>query len=253
MNLTFFKKEILAVIKTNKLLVLPLLMLLFAIMSPLTAKFTNEIIKSLPQSGGVIIEFPEPTIFDSYIQFFKNSYTIIPIFIILVFMGSVSEEKMKGTIHIVLTKNLKRYEFLISKLIANYFLFLFSCVIAAIAFLYYTQMLFDEPDYNNFLIGLLLYCIYGIFIISSMLFCSTLANNNTISAVLGFAIFVIISIIGSIPALSAYSPSELHSLAILIISGQKTTADSINTIATTLSLSILFTIGAIMLFDRQEL
>ena len=69
--IAFTKKEIYELAKTYKLLLLVIVFLILGFMNPITAKFTPDLLESFMEEG-VSINLPEPTIMDSWMQFFKN-------------------------------------------------------------------------------------------------------------------------------------------------------------------------------------
>ena len=68
--LAFTKKELFEFTKTYKLLLLVTVFLIFGFMNPVVAKFTPDLMELLMEEG-IKISLPEPTIFDSWSQFFK--------------------------------------------------------------------------------------------------------------------------------------------------------------------------------------
>ncbi|NLP14480.1 MAG: hypothetical protein GX383_08445 [Clostridium sp.] len=65
------KKELKENIRTHKLMIMLVVFSIFGLLSPLTAVFTPDILKSfLPE--GMEIKIPEPVWTDSWAQFFKK-------------------------------------------------------------------------------------------------------------------------------------------------------------------------------------
>lgn len=105
--MAYFKKELLSIVKTYRIWVIPSIFLFFALMSPPVAKFAPEIIKTaLPK--GLTLKIPPPTILDAFAQYAKNLTQIGILAVILLSMGLVSEEKAKGTLQLVVTKPVSR-------------------------------------------------------------------------------------------------------------------------------------------------
>lgn len=121
MNLiVMLKKETMEFIRTYKMLILFIVFLLFAIISPLTAKFMPEIL-TLVLPKEVAESFADPTALDSWAQFFKN-FSQMGLFILtIMFANSLIHERTDGTLTILLTKGLRRRTVYLSKL-------LFACM-----------------------------------------------------------------------------------------------------------------------------
>ncbi|MDP4094725.1 MAG: hypothetical protein Q8920_15380, partial [Bacillota bacterium] len=208
----FLKKELRELVKTYKILTLPAVFLFFGLLGPITAKFLPDILKSLSGQNGIYYD-PSKLGYSPYIgaydQFFQNLNQIGFIIMILMFMGIVAGEKVKGSATLVLTKSLSRPWFIIDKFFSAVILFTLSFILGSAACIYYTYLLFPA-FYNTWLIpGLFFLWLYGIFIISVVIFSSTLARSYIISAVMSFIIFIALSSFGLLPKIGEYSPSFL--------------------------------------------
>src|SRR5258708_28643835 len=99
---TFLRKELHESLRTNRLLVVAAIFAILGIISPLTAKYTPELLKSLgPGSGGVTIILPTPTVKDAIAQFIKNVAGTGIFVAVLLPMGLVAREKEQiGRAHV---------------------------------------------------------------------------------------------------------------------------------------------------------
>ncbi len=251
-NIIHLKKELKEIVHTNKIIVLPALFLFFGIISPLSARYMNEIISSVNNSG-IVMKLPPPGPFDAYVQLFKNFYTMVPIFYILIFMGSVSDEKAKGSLALVLTKGVSRFDFLASKLLANLILATLSILVSSAAFLYYSIMLFPCFPLEGFSAALFMFWLYTVFMICAMLFASTISSGNSISAVLGFSLFIIVSIIAIFPNISPYFPGALHPEGLKAIETGAFTRGCLSASVSTAIYSAVFAVSAYFSFRAQDL
>lgn len=248
----FLKKEFNEIIKTHKIFVLPAIFLFFGFLSPLLCKYTPEILKSV---GGVTLD---PKLFNTtytgaYEQLFKNINQMGFIIMILVFMGIVVDEKIKGSVTMVLTKSLSRNWFILDKFIAATALYTLSFILAAGACTYYSFLLFAEFSTANLLIGLLLLWVYGIFIISFTIFSSTISKSHVISAVISLVIFLGTSAIGAIPKVGDYLPGALSSLGLGLITGTSKSGDIFLPLIVCIALILVFISLAVTAFRKQEL
>ena len=120
-NIAFLKKEFREMIKTPKLVIILSVFLFFSIIGPLTAKYMNEIIATF--ASEIEINFPDPTHIQSWEQFYSNITSISMIVFLIMMTGTVAQEKAKGSIYLVLTKNITRKSLLITKVFAAIILF----------------------------------------------------------------------------------------------------------------------------------
>ncbi len=144
-NIGFLKKELRESLKTSKFIIIVSVFLFFSILSPLTAKYMNEIL--LTFASELEISFPDPVYLDSWMQFFKNTTSICYIVFMLIMTGTVVSEKTKGSVMLVLSKNVSRANFILSKMISGIIVFTIAYLISATVCSYYTHVLF--PGYTN--------------------------------------------------------------------------------------------------------
>jgi ABC-2 type transport system permease protein len=252
-SFAFFKKEINEIIKTNKIYILPAVFLFFGLLSPISAKYTPQLMQEMLKSYGMASQkFPEASFLDSYAQLFKNIAQLCFI-IILVFAGAIVGEKVKGTAILVLTKPVSRAKFILSKFAAAICLYTFAFILASIACIYYTYLLFPIFYNDKLLLSLFTLWIYGAFLISMTIFVSTIGKSFTISAVLGIAGFILISASTIIPYVSKFSPGIFGSLGLEILSGKALSSAAIAPLIITVAASAAFIFGSIYVFKKQEI
>jgi ABC-2 type transport system permease protein len=249
----FLKKEINEIIKTNKIYILPAVFLFFGLLSPLTAKFTPQILKAFAKSDEMTFIFTkEPSFIDSYAQLFNNISQLCFI-VILVFAGTIVGEKVKGTAILVLTKPVSRAKFIISKFIAAIGLYTAAFILATVACVYYTYLLFPVFYNDKLPLSLFTLWIFGVFLISMTIFISTISKSFTVSAVLGIAGFLVISATTAIPYVKKVTPGIFGSLGVEILSAKSLPIDAIAPLITAVVISVGFIVGSIYVFKRQEI
>jgi ABC-2 type transport system permease protein len=255
LNFSFLKKEIKEIIKTHKIIVLPAILLFFGLTSPMIAKFMNKILEPALKKQGMlnIGPLPEPKLIDSYMQFSNNFIQIGLIAVVLVFMGIVVDEKVRGSAILVLTKSVSRTQFIISKFAASVLLFTVSYLVSVTAFSYYSYILFSKFLMNNTFLNFLSLWLLGVFIISVTIFASTISKSHILSAVIGFLGYALTMALTAIPYVKEFSPGFLGGLSLELLNGTKTAGDFIAPAVSTAVLSILFLTGSIIVFKRQEL
>jgi len=249
----FLKKEIMEIFKTSKIIVIPSLFLFFGIMSPLSARYTNQILALVGEQQGIKIILPDPTYIQAYEQLFKNIFFILIIAAIMVFAGSIADEKSKGTAVLVLTKNLSRTGFILSKLLAAVLLFSVSYALCIAAFIYYTFLLFHEFANPGTLIAILSFWVFGIFIISLTFLASILGKSYTAAVVGGFMGYVGFSAIAALPYIGRYSPGILQGLSVELARNTKPLGDAVLPFAVALVMAILAIVLGLAAFKKQEI
>ena len=83
--------------RTKRLLVVVAVFVLFGLMSPLIAKFTPELLRTIEGAEQFADLIPEPTSTDAITQYIKNLTQFGFILAVLLGMGAIAGEKEKGT------------------------------------------------------------------------------------------------------------------------------------------------------------
>src|SRR5947199_10811237 len=113
----FLRKELRESLRTNRLLVVVAIFAILGIISPLTAKYTPELLKFLGTgSSGVTIILSTPTVKDAIAQFIKNVAGTGILIAILLPTGLVARQRERGTVAFVRTKPVTRQALLPAKL-----------------------------------------------------------------------------------------------------------------------------------------
>jgi ABC-2 type transport system permease protein len=178
--------------------VFPVVAIIFALLSPLTAKYINEILElAMSTSGGNPISLPDPTVMDSYVQYMSNLFEILLFVIVFVSVSFFMKDKNKGQLQLILSKPVSRIYYLLSKYISLCITILVSVLIGALVFVYGTYILFDEIDIVLTLNLSLLYMVYVLFILSVALFFSQYLNGYASASIATFVSYLAFSILGN--------------------------------------------------------
>ena len=111
------RKELLEQWRTLRLPVVTMIFLLVGLGSPLLARFTPEILKSVGGDQFQIV-LPTPSAADAVDQLAKNLGQFGGLIAVLLAMGAVAAEKERGTAALLVTKPISRAAFLLAKLVA---------------------------------------------------------------------------------------------------------------------------------------
>ncbi|MGH9421983.1 MAG: ABC transporter permease, partial [Thermoanaerobaculia bacterium] len=95
--LVTLRKELLEQRRTHRLLAVAIVLVFFGLLSPLSAKFTPELMKMLPKGAAMAKLVPLPTMMDAALQYLKNLSQFGVLHAFLVTMGAVAQEKARGT------------------------------------------------------------------------------------------------------------------------------------------------------------
>jgi ABC-2 type transport system permease protein len=250
--LNVFRKEIMEQWRTRRFLIVVAVFVIFGMTSPLLAKFMPEIFKSIPGiPAGLLESMPTPTVADAVGQYVKNMNQFGILMALLVTMGVVVQEKERGTAAFFLTRPVSRETFVLAKFAALMTVFTAGVLIAALGCWYYTYLLFEALPWGPFLAanGLMLaaFMVY----MSLSLLGSTLAKSQGVAVGIAVVALIVVSVVGSLPVISNYSPARLFGWAAQLFLGQNVTAWPAFGIS--LGIVVLALVMACVVFRRQEI
>jgi ABC-2 type transport system permease protein len=249
---TLLFKELREQRRTYRLWIISLVLLVSGMMSPLLAKYTPLLIRSIPGVPPALAAIiPEPTILDSFTQYVKNVSQFGLIVVIVLTMGVMAQEVDRGTAAMLLTKPVQRSAVVLAKWSAGLLSILVGLVLAVIAFTFYTLVLFGTFSLRNFLALNSLMLVFMMFYMSLALFASALARTQAMAAAGAFGGLVLALILSALPVIRDYLPGELLSWGGSLLSGAPQAAWP--ALAASLILSATLVGAAIWRFQNQEL
>lgn len=250
-GLTFLKKELMESYRTPKAIILILIFFFCGVMSPLGARYINELLEATGQLGN--FKLPEPTWVDAFAQFFKNNQSIAFIALLLTFMNSVAGEKKSGTAVLMLSKGLKRRSFIYSKYFAGVIVFLAAYIVNISMTIFYSNLLFDDFSPSGMITSMAVYGLTGTFYIAIAILTSVLASSSTTAAIMSIGAYVFTSILEIIPVLKKVLPGKLMEISFDLIKGSGWIEGSFTTITAIILLTIALLEISVVVFNRQEL
>lgn len=249
------RKELVEAWRTRRLPVVALLFVAVGIVSPLTARYLNEILGAA-LGGEIPVPLPEPTAATALEQLQKNLAQLGALAAIALAMGSVSGELDRGTAALVLAQPVTRPAFLLAKL-AGIGLVLGACTLVGVAVAWaYTLVLFGDVPLAGWLVFAILAWL-ALLAWAALTFLASAATGSTMAAAgIGFVALVVLSLLAIVPAIDRLLPTGLATPAALIALGQGAAVDAAKlatAVAGTLVLVGLAAGGAIASFGRREL
>lgn len=209
--LVFCKKEWIELHRTKKLYIFWGIFALFGMLSPLLSRYMQEIIAASMGDSFPLVVSPTTWV-DSYSQLYSNLSQIGGLSVIFIFMGCVVGEKQSGSAALTLTKNLHHTTFIMAKFIAATALIIISTFSAVLLCYTYTYNLFGYAgEFQNVLMGALVYSIFAVVLLGSTILSSTIAKSTAVSALLSFCAFLLLVVSNYVPKIGAYLPGTLLS------------------------------------------
>lgn len=248
----FLHKELLEVIRTWRIWVLPGIVLFFALTGPLTARFMPEILQALgPGDTGLVIEVPEPTYLHAYQQWAQNLTQIVTFALILALGGVVVAERRSGTAVLVLAKPLSRRAFILAKFLSQGLLVGFTTAAGALVTWAVTLAAFGEAPVGLLLAATGAWLVWGLLFVGIMVFFSSLVGAQAGAAGLGLAAFIGLSVLSVWGPAVRYSPVGLVGAPGDLVLGRG--GPLFWPITTGLLLTLCAIVAAVAVFARKEL
>jgi len=229
----FLKKELFESFKTFRLLVMGAVFFIFGMLSPLTAKFTPQILRwafemddTIDSSlAGAFSSMPEPTALNSWAEFFSNIQMGL-IVLVIVFSGMLASEMSRGTasaggtLTIILTKGISRAQILLSKATSAALIWTGSLTLMFLTCLGYTAYFFPETwrDYAvNLPLAVFSLWVFGLFLIALTVMFAALTKRGYVCMVSVGGVVIALNIINIIPKIAKYNPVILSTMGYGII------------------------------------
>ncbi|WP_169089505.1 ABC transporter permease [Paenibacillus sp. PL91] len=209
------QKELLELLRSYKLLWVPLVFILLGIMQPVSTYFMPVILEkagSLPE--GTVIEIPTPLGSEVLAQTLQQFGTIGVLVLVLVCMGTVSGERSSGTASLILVKPVSVLSFIGSKWTAMLLLTWGALIVGYFAAWYYTGLLFEEVSFAKMVGSLLIFGLWLSFLVTITILFSALLRSPAAAAfsALGGAVGLTL-LAGLFPKQLGWSPGTLSGFA----------------------------------------
>ena len=240
--------------KTSKFIVFPVVIILFAIISPITARYMNQILDLALADSGIDIVLTDPVVLDSYLQYIGNLYETILFVVLFVGVGFFIKDKTKGLLPLVLSKPISKTKYLLSKYISLSILILVSLLLGYLVFSYYTYFIFNEIDMFGMFLTTMLFFVFTIYVLSISLFTATHFKSYLASVSVTFGIYILTSMLTIFEvSIFKYLPGFISSSSVDILIGEEVVGDVYINFGVTLLISIIFIFFSIKKFRNQDI
>ncbi|RPI84423.1 MAG: hypothetical protein EHM41_13445 [Chloroflexi bacterium] len=247
------RKEIVQQWRTKRFLVIMAVFLLFGLGSPMLVKIMPELIKSEPGGEELIKLLPPPSTTEAMSSYIDMIGSFGFLLAILSGMNAIAGEKESGTAGLILSKPMPRWAFILSKFTAQLLVYTAAFLMSGLAVYYCTFVLYGAVDIFILLKINLLLLLWFLTFVGATLLASTLGRTVATAGGVAFGFYLLISLIHNIPRVGKLAPDGLMAWAIELGTNAESVAVHTGAIAGTLALIMIFLIGSIVLFERQEI
>jgi ABC-2 type transport system permease protein len=247
----FFKKEITATLRTGKFYILLGVLVLFALMSPPLARFTPEILRLGGLEG--MLELPDPTILDSWAQFYSNLGQMGILALLLIYGSILSGEKSKGTLILPFTHGLSRQATLLAKYLITLIGWTLGFVLSAVVNQLLSLVLFPAESVDFLLGGLASFWLVGVFLLSLIPLSSVLFKGSFGGLAIPGGVLFVLLVLLAFPDLVSFNPLLLGSTPLYVMMGVEEWTKLLPALVTSLVGSVAALAAALVLFRRASL
>jgi ABC-2 type transport system permease protein len=213
--ITLVQKEWLELLRSFKLIWVPLVFALLGIMQPLSSYYMPVILEkagNMPE--GTVIEIPLPSGAEVMAQTLSQFGVLGLLILALAFMGAVSGDRNSGAASLVLVKPVSFSSYILSKWLGMMILSWGALLVGYAASWYYTWLLIEAVDLMPFLLSYVLFGLWFTFILSATLLFSTLLRSAAGAAFSALGLAMLLSLLsGLIPKYLGWSPGSLSGFA----------------------------------------
>lgn len=247
----FAKKEFLDQVRTGKLLILAIVFCIFGIMNPAIAKLTPWMLELMSEQlveSGMVITGVEVNALTSWTQFFKNMPIALIIFVVM-FSSILTAEYQKGTLINVITKGLKRWKILASKLGIMIVFWTVGYLLTFGITYAYNAYFWDNSIVRNLFLAVFFYYLAGLWLITVILPASVFFKGTSAVTLSVGAAFMVSYLLGFIPDLKEYMPTFLmnsNELLADVVNGKT----CLTAVLITVFLIVFNIVVAIVVFDK---
>jgi ABC-2 type transport system permease protein len=207
---TLFAKEVREQWRTWRFVILGAVLLISGIASPILAKYTPVLLRSIPDlPPGLADAIPDPTLEDAVDQYVKNVSQFGLLLSVILAMGSVAQEKERGTAAMLLIRPVKRSAVVLAKWLVWVLTLAVGLLAAGSACVFYTGFLFEWLPLGEFLFLNLFLLFYLVVFVSLAILASSLARTQSMAAGGAFGSLFVILILSSLPRVDLWMPARL--------------------------------------------
>jgi len=251
--LAFCRKEILEVTRTYRLWIMLAVFAALGILSPGAAKLLPAILNGVDMGGGVTLNLPEPTVIDSWQQFFKNISQMGGLALVIVFCGLMATELSKGTLVNVLTKGAPRASVIMAKFVVATVVWVLSYGVALGVTWAYNYYFWGATPLPHVGLALICLAVLGPLLIACMIL-GGLLTRSVVGSLVAVAVVVVgLNVVNIAPAAAKYNPISLATNSLALLTGAKTPADLLPALWIGLAAVVALIAASVLVFDKKQL
>ncbi|RXJ02604.1 ABC transporter permease [Anaerobacillus alkaliphilus] len=253
--LLLFSKEQKEMLRNYKWIWVPLVFIILGMTQPITSYYLPEILENLgglPE--GAVFEIPVPTASEVLVGTLGQFSQIGILILVLATMGIVASERISGSFVMILVKPVSYTAYLTAKWASIVAFAVSSFLLGYLFSAYYTYILMGEFVVRDMLLGAVVYSLWLIFIMTLVLFFSSIMKSIGAIAFLTLGTTMVLSVITSLLMKYMYwSPARLSTHSNAIITSGNGSEYFWVSLVVTVGFIVALLLLSIQLFKKKEL
>lgn len=252
---TLFKKEMLESWRNKKWIWFPLVILLLAIMDPVSNYYLPQIIEAtggLPR--GSSIELPDYTSPEVIMMSLSQFSSLGVLVIVLISMGTIAGERKNGVSELILVKPVVYRNYITAKWAALIVLVWVSLFIGLLASWYYIMILYGSLAFSSLLLVMLFYGLWLTLVVTISVFYNTLFKSPGVVGFLSIITIMLMSLVTkAFGEILNWSPINLSSHIFNMLMIGHISTELIATASVTILITIFLLSVSIFTFKTKEM
>jgi len=248
----FCRKELLENVRTYKLWILLAVFAAFGVMSPLLAKMLPDLLSGM-DLGGMQIQIPDGTAFDSWTQFFKNIGQMGMLVLIIVFCGITANEFSKSTLIPIVTKGMKRHTIILAKFTMSVLIWTLAYGVSLAVTWAYTIYFWGNEPLPNAALAFVGLWLFGVLMIAMLILGGICLGNIYGSLLFAAGTVILMALLSILPTVQKYNPLSLAGDAVNLLNGQRLAADVTPALLICVGAILAGILVSILVFNKKQL
>lgn len=243
-------KDLLEIVRTWRIWVVPGILLFSAVSGPPTAAYTAELLASL---GGDVFAgmLPDPTWVDSYAQWTKNLSQLVVFALIIALGGAISGEKRVGTSIMVLTKPVSRAGFVLAKFVSTAILLVAATALTMLITWGLTLIWFPDAPFGPLVAATAAWLLFALLLVAVVMLGSAAVDSGAGAAGIGLGFFFLLMLSGVWGPMLRWTPAGMAGAPAAL--GADLEVEVLWPAVTTAILTAVLVWAAVKVFERREL
>jgi len=211
------KKNLVEMFRNKRVIIFSIVFIVLSLISALSARFLPEIFKFLLEEiedvTGEQLLILDSTVADSYVQFVSNFGQIAVLLVGIMFAGTITKEKTRGTYDSLKMNKVKDSEIVFSHLVSQIIVVSVSYFISVAIFVLLNILLFRQiMGVRGFVVLIYVYLLLLVTICFAM-FASCLCKKSSKSYLLVILGYFGLSILEVLPRINKFNPLHLITIS----------------------------------------